>query len=135
MASGLTIRVDGVDYVIGYMDMVQANMTGAILTTAEEGAKAIRDRARSMAPVRQGGKKNGGKGKGKGPGYLRRKIVVKKGKYGITFMVQAKAPHAPLQEFGTKRGVKKKLFMERAEEELLPVVQSSIITAAGKEVK
>ena len=49
-------------------------------------------------------------------------------------MVRAKAPHAPLQEYGTQRGVKAKRFAERARRELVPGIQAKIRAAVKREV-
>lgn len=67
-------------------------------------------------------------------GLLRKSIINRKGKYGISRMVRAKAPHAPLQEFGTKRGVQPKYFAKRSKEQLLPEIEAKIREAVIKEV-
>ena len=50
-------------------------------------------------------------------------------------MVRAKAPHAPLQEYGTRRGVRGKHFAERAKNELLPGIKDRIRAAIRREVR
>ena len=90
------IRVTGIDQCVSFGDLISTNVSQAIEKETELGAKEVRKRERSLAPVKSG--------------LLRKSIVNRKGKYGISRMVRAKAPHAPLQEYGTKRGVKGKHF-------------------------
>lgn len=116
-----TIRVEGIDKAMRFGDLIAGKVTGAIQKETDEGAKAIQKRERELAP--------------KLTGDLRRKVVVRKGKYGISKMVRAKAPHAPLQEYGTKRGVKAKEFSRKARDELLPGIEAKIRQAVAREVK
>ena len=109
------IKVSGIDKCISFGDLIRTNVSQAIEKEAELGAKEIQKRERALAPVKSG--------------LLRKSIVNRKGKYGISRMVRAKAPHAPLQEYGTKRGVKAKRFAERARSELVPVIQEKIRAA------
>jgi hypothetical protein len=115
------IKVTGIDQCISLCDLISTNVSQAIEKETELGAKAVRKRERELAPVKSG--------------MLRKSIVNRKGKYGITRMVRAKAPHAPLQEYGTKRGVKGKHFAQRARRELLPGIQEKIRTAVRNEVR
>ena len=114
------INVSGIDKCISFGDLITTNVSQAIEKETELGAKEIQKRERSRAPVKSG--------------LLRRSIVNRKGKYGISRMVRAKAPHAPLQEYGTKRGVKAKRFAERARRELVPGIQDKIRAAVKREV-
>ena len=116
-----TIRVTGIDQCIGFGDLITTNVSQAIEKETEQGAKAVRKRERELAPVKSG--------------LLRKSIVNRKGKYGISRMVRAKAPHAPLQEYGTKRGVKGKYFARKARDQLLPGIQEKIRTAVRNEVR
>ena len=115
-----TIRFTGIDQCISFGDLISTNVSQAIEKETELGAKEIQKRERSLAPVKSG--------------LLRKSIVNRKGKYGISRMVRAKAPHAPLQEYGTKRGVKAKRFAQRARSELVPGIQEKIRTAVRNEV-
>ena len=115
------IKVSGIDQCVSFGDLIATNVSQAIEREAELGAKEIQKRERSLAPVKSGG--------------LRKSIVNRKGKYGISRMVRAKAPHAPLQEYGTKRGVKAKHFAERTRRELAPKIQEKIREAVRNEVK
>ena len=99
------IKVSGIDQCISFGDLITTHVSQAIEKETELGAKEIQKRERSLAPVKSG--------------LLRKSIVNRKGKYGISRMVRAKAPHAPLQEYGTKRGVKAKRFAQRARSELV----------------
>ena len=114
------IKVSGIDKCISFGDLITTNVSQAIEKETELGAKEIQKRERSLAPVKSG--------------LLRKSIVNRKGKYGISRMVRAKAPHAPLQEYGTKRGVRAKLFAARARSELVPGIQEKIRTAVRNEV-
>ncbi len=116
-----TIRVTGIDQCIGFGDLITTNVSQAIEKETEQGAKAVRKRERELAPVKSG--------------LLRKSIVNRKGKYGISRMVRAKASHAPLQEYGTKRGVKGKYFARKARDQLLPGIQEKIRTAVRNEVR
>ena len=115
------IKVSGIDQCISFGDLITTNVSQAIEKETEFGAKEIQKRERSLAPVKSG--------------LLRKSIVNRKGKYGISRMVRAKAPHAPLQEYGTKRGVKAKRFAQRARSELVPVIQEKIRAAVRNEVR
>ena len=115
------IKVSGIDQCISFGDLITTNVIQAIEKETELGAKEIQKRERSLAPVKSG--------------LLRKSIVNRKGKYGISRMVRAKAPHAPLQEYGTKRGVKAKRFAQRARSELVPVIQEKIRAAVRNEVR
>ena len=114
------IKVSGIDQCISFGDLIATNVSQAIEKETELGAKAVQKREKSLAPVKSG--------------LLRKSIVNRKGKYGISRMVRAKAPHAPLQEYGTKRGVKAKRFAQRARSELVPVIQEKIRAAVRNEV-
>ncbi len=114
------IKVSGIDQCISFGDLITTNVIQAIEKETELGAKEIQKRERALAPVKSG--------------LLRKSIVNRKGKYGISRMVRAKAPHAPLQEYGTKRGVKAKRFAQRARSEVVPVIQEKIRTAVRNEV-
>lgn len=116
-----TIRVTGIDQCISFGDLISANVSQVIEKETESGAKAVRKRERELAPIKNG--------------LLRKSIVNRKGKYGISRMVRAKAPHAPLQEYGTKRGVKGKHFAERTRRELLPSIQEKLRAAVRNEVR
>ena len=115
------IKVSGIDKCISFGDLIVTNVSQAIEKETELGAKAVQKREKSLAPVKSG--------------LLRKSIVNRKGKYGISRMVRAKAPHAPLQEYGTKRGVKAKRFAQRARSELVPVIQEKIRAAVRNEVR
>ena len=115
------IKVSGIDKCISFGDLITTNVSQAIEKETELGAKEIQKRERSLAPVKSG--------------LLRKSIVNRKGKYGISRMVRAKAPHAPLQEYGTKRGVKAKRFAQRARSDLVPVIQEKIRAAVRNEVR
>ena len=115
------IKVSGIDQCISFGDLITTNVSQAIEKETELGAKEIQKRERSLAPVKSG--------------LLRKSIVNRKGKYGISRMVRAKAPHAPLQEYGTKRGVKAKRFAQRARSDLVPVIQEKIRAAVRNEVR
>ena len=115
------IKVSGIDQCISFGDLITTNVSQAIEKETELGAKAVQKREKSLAPVKSG--------------LLRKSIVNRKGKYGISRMVRAKAPHAPLQEYGTKRGVKAKRFAQRARSELVPVIQEKIRAAVRNEVR
>ena len=115
------IRVSGIDQCVSFGDIISTNVSQVIEKETELGAKAVRKRERELAPVKSG--------------LLRKSIVNRKGKYGISRMVRAKAPHAPLQEYGTKRGVKGKHFAEQARPELLPGIQEKLRTAVRNEVR
>ena len=114
------IKVLGIDQCVSFGDLIATNVSQGIEKETELGAKEIQKRERSLAPVKSGG--------------LRKSIVNRKGKYGISRMVRAKAPHAPLQEYGTKRGVRAKRFAQRARSELVPGIQEKIRTAVRNEV-
>ena len=114
------INVSGIDKCISFGDLISTNVSQAIEKETELGARQVQKREKSLAPVKSGG--------------LRKSIVNRKGKYGISRMVRAKAPHAPLQEYGTKRGVKAKRFAERARRELVPGIQAKIRAAVKREV-
>mgnify|MGYP003614195557 FL=1 len=114
------IKVSGIDRCISFGDLITTHVSQAIEKETELGAKEIQKRERALAPVKSG--------------LLRKSIVNRKGKYGISRMVRAKAPHAPLQEYGTKRGVKAKRFAQRARSELVPGIQEKIRTAVRNEV-
>ena len=115
------IKISGIDQCISFGDLIATNVSQAIEREADQGAKEIQKRERSLAPVKSGG--------------LRKSIVNRKGKYGISRMVRAKAPHAPLQEYGTKRGVRAKHFAERTRRELAPTSQEKIRETVRNEVK
>ena len=115
------INVSGIDKCISFGDLITTNVSQAIEKETELGAKAVQKREKALAPVKSG--------------LLRKSIVNRKGKYGISRMVRAKAPHAPLQEYGTKRGVKAKRFAQRARSELVPVIQEKIRAAVRNEVR
>ena len=115
------IKVTGIDTCVGYGDLIATNVSQAIEKETELGAKEVQKREKALAPVKTG--------------LLRRNIVNRKGKYGISRMVRAKAPHAPLQEYGTKRGVKAKYFAKRARDELMPGIQEKIRNAVRREVR
>ena len=115
------INVSGIDKCKSFGDLISTNVSQAIEKETELGAKAVQKREKSLAPVRSG--------------LLRKSIVNRKGKYGISRMVRAKAPHTPLQEYGTKRGVKAKRFAQRARSELVPVIQEKIRAAVRNEVR
>ena len=115
------ISIKGIDKCLKFGDLICTNVSRRIEQITDEGAKAIRQRERSLAPRKTG--------------KLQKSIVASKGKYGISKMVRAKAPHAPLQEFGTRRGVKAKYFAKRAKEQLLPGVEAKIRAAVQQEVK
>ena len=115
------IRVSGIDQCVSFGDLISTNVSQAIEKETELGAKEIQRREKALAPVKSG--------------LLRKSIVNRKGKYGISRMVRAKAPHAPLQEYGTKRGVKAKYFAERTRKELLPRIKEKIKEAVRNEVK
>ena len=114
------INVSGIDKFISFGDLITTNVSQAIEKETELGARQVQKREKSLAPVKSG--------------LLRKSIVNRKGKYGISRMVRAKAPHAPLQEYGTKRGVKAKRFAERARRELVPGIQAKIRAAVKREV-
>jgi len=116
-----TIRVTGVDRCISFGDLISTNVSQVIEKETESGAKTVRKRERELAPVKSG--------------LLRKSIVNRKGKYGISRMVRAKAPHAPLQEYGTKRGVKGKHFAGRTRRELLPGIREKLRAAVINEVR
>ena len=115
------IKVSGIDQCISFGDLIATNVSQVIEREADQGAKEIQKRERSLAPVKSG--------------LLRKSIVNRKGKYGISRMVRAKAPHAPLQEYGTKRGVNAKHFAERTRRELAPKIQEKIRETVRNEVK
>lgn len=115
------INVSGIDKCISFGDLITTNVSQAIEKETELGARQVQKREKSLAPVKSG--------------LLRKSIVNRKGKYGISRMVRAKAPHAPLQEYGTKRGVKAKRFAQRARSELVPVIQEKIRAAVRNEVR
>ena len=115
------IKVQGIDTCIGFGDLLTSNVSQAIERETELGAKEVQKREKALAPVKTG--------------LLRRNIVNRKGKYGISRMVRAKAPHAPLQEYGTKRGVKAKYFAKRARDELMPGIREKIRNAVRREVR
>ena len=115
------IKVEGIEKCISFGDLISTNVSQAIEKETELGAKEVQRREKTLAPVKSG--------------LLRKSIVNRKGKYGISRMVRAKAPHAPLQEYGTKRGVKGKHFAERARRELMPGIQEKIRTAVRNEVR
>lgn len=117
----MPIKVEGIDKTLRFGDLIAGGVADAIQKETDEGAKAVQKRERELAPKLTGG--------------LRRKIVVRKGKYGISKMVRAKAPHAPLQEYGTKRGVKAKRFAQKAREEIVPGVETKIRAAVKREVE
>ena len=114
------INVSGIDKCISFGDLITTNVSQAIEKETELGARQVQKREKSLAPVKSG--------------LLRKSIVNRKGKYGISRMVRAKAPHAPLQEYGTKRGVKAKRFAQRARSDLVPVIQEKIRAAVKREV-
>ena len=115
------INVSGIDKCISFGDLISTNVSQAIEKETEMGARQVQKREKSLAPVKSG--------------LLRKSIVNRKGKYGISRMVRAKAPHAPLQEYGTRRGGKPKRFAERARHELLPGIKEKIRTAVQREVR
>ena len=115
------INVSGIDKCISFGDLISTNVSQAIEKETELGARQVQKREKSLAPVKSG--------------LLRKSIVNRKGKYGISRMVRAKAPHAPLQEYGTKRGVKAKRFAQRARSDLVPVIQEKIRAAVRNEVR
>ena len=115
------INVSGIDKCISFGDLITTNVSQAIEKETELGAKAVQKKEKSLAPVKSG--------------LLRKSIVNRKGKYGISRMVRAKVPNAPLQEYGTKRGVKGKHFAERARRELLPSIREKLRTAVRNEVR
>ena len=116
-----TIKVTGIDQCISFGDLITTNVSQAIERETEQGAREIQKREKELAPVKSG--------------KLRKSIVNRKGKYGISRMVRAKAPHAPLQEYGTKRGVKAKCFARRARDQLLPGIEAKIRAAVQREVR
>ena len=115
------INVSGIDKCISFGDLITTNVSQAIEKETELGARQVQKREKSLAPVKSG--------------LLRKSIVNRKGKYGISRMVRGKAPHAPLQEYGTKLGVKGKHFADRARRELMPGIQEKIRTAVRNEVR
>lgn len=115
------IKVEGIDKSISFVDLISTRIGQRLENETATGAKEIQRREKMLAPVKSG--------------YLRKSIVNRKGKYGTSRMVRAKAPHAPLQEYGTKRGVKAKHFAERTRKELLPRIQEKIRAAVSEEVK
>lgn len=115
------IRLSGIDKTLTFGDVISRNISQEIQKETDGGARKIQRRERALAPVKTGS--------------LRKSIVTRKGKYGITKMVRAKAPHAPLQEYGTKRGVIAKHFAQKAREELLPGIEAKIRATIQREVK
>lgn len=115
------IKVAGIDKCLKFGDLISGNVSQAIERVVAEGTKEIQKRERSLAP--------------KKTGKLQRSIINRKGKYGISRMVRAKAPHAPLQEYGTKHGVKGKHFAEKARSELLPGIEAKLRAAVRQEVR
>lgn len=118
---GVSVRVEGVGRCIGLLDMISTDVVQAIQNEVDAGAQEMQQRERSLAPLKTGA--------------LRKSIIHRKGKYGISRMVRAKAPHAPLQEFGTKRGIKPQYFAKRSEEQLLPGIEAKIRAAVIQEVE
>lgn len=114
-------RLTGIDKCLRLGDVITENISQVIEKEIEIGSREVQRRERNLAPSKTG--------------KLRKSIVIRKGKYGISKMVRAKAPHAPLQEYGTKRGVKAKHFAEKARTELLPGIQAKIRAAIRREVK
>lgn len=117
----IKLRVTGIDKCLKFGELITSNVSQAIEKETQAGAKEIQKREQALAPIKTG--------------KLRKSIVNRKGKYGISRMVRAKAPHAPLQEYGTKRGVRAKYFAKRAREELLPSIKDKIRAAVKREVK
>lgn len=116
------ISVNGIDRAIGFGDLIVSNVAQAIEREVDQGAKETRDMERGLAPV----------GKTK---RLQRGIGIRKGKYGISKMVRAKAPHSHFQEYGTKRGVTAKKFSGRTRQAKVPIIEARIRAAIAREVK
>jgi len=117
----IKISVNGIDRAISFGDLIVSNVAQAIEREVDRGAKEIRDMERSLAP--------------KKTGTLIRGIGIRKGKYGISKMVRARAPHSHFQEYGTKRGVTAKKFSARTRQAMVPVVEDRIRAAVAREVK
>lgn len=115
------ISVNGIDRAISFGDLIVSNVAQAIEREVDRGAKEVRDMERSLAPKKTGG--------------LVRGIGIRRGKYGISKMVRAKAPHSHLQEYGTKRGVTAKKFSERTRQAKASVIEARIRAAIAREVK
>ncbi|MDR3591580.1 MAG: HK97 gp10 family phage protein [Negativicutes bacterium] len=130
----ITLSLSGVDQAITVGNVIATRVTEAIQKAVDEGAKDVQKREQELAPIMQKPKKGAYWQGSKGPGYLRRSIVIQKGKYGITKMVRAKAPHAHFQEFGTARGVKPLYFAQRAKDQVLPWVEANIRASIEREV-
>jgi len=96
------------------------HVSQAIEKETELGAKEIQKRERSLAPVKSG--------------LLRKSIVNRKGKYGISRMVRAKAPHCAAAGIRYQTGRQGKTFAQRARSELLPGIQEKIRAAVKREV-
>ena len=117
----MSIKVDGVDRVISMFDIVSTDMAQRLLETEKKLASALRDEARSRAPVKSG--------------LLRRKITFKEGRYGIAVLVMAKAPHSHFHEFGTARGVKPVGYMAKAHDSMAAEIDRQLAEAVDNAVR
>jgi len=119
--SNLRIKVEGLDKTLSHFDLVARNVSEAIEQTAKEGAVEAQARARELAPQKTG--------------RLRKSIKMKRGRYGLTYLVRPRSPVAHLQEYGTKRGVKPKWYMRRTRDKIVPGVQRKILSKVERAVR
>lgn len=119
--SNLTIRVEGMQRTLSRFDLVARGVSQVIDETSKEGAKLVQARAKELTP--------------KKTGKLRKSIKTRKGKYGITHLVRPRSNIAHLQEYGTKKGVKPKRFMQKAREQIVPGVQREILRKVEQAVR
>ena len=119
--SKLTLRVEGMQRTLSHFDLMAHGVSQVIDETSKEGAKKVQIRAKELAP--------------KKTGKLRKSIKNRKGKYGITHIVRPRSNIAHLQEYGTKKGIKSKRFMQKAREQIVPGVQRDILRKVEQAVR
>lgn len=117
----LRVRAEGMERTLSHFDVVAKSVSKVIEETAKEGAKQVQARAKELAPKKSG--------------KLRKSVKIRRGRYGITRLVRPRSSIAHLQEYGTKKGVTAKCFMQRTREQIVPGVQRKILAEVERAVR
>lgn len=109
------IKIEGYERTLSFFQMAKLKSSDKVMEICKSGAQEVRTLGRKRAP--------------KETGKLRKSIRIKKCKTGDGYMTKAYSYLAHFHEYGTKRGIKAKKFMDKAREEVLPRVQKELIEA------
>ena len=116
-----TVRIDGVEKTLSHFQAARLSVSSEVEKVIKDGAGKIRTRSRSRAP--------------KKTGRLRKNIKAKRSNRGTGWFVKAYSYVSRFQEYGTKRGIKPKMFMHKTREELLPQINEDIMNKIKEVVK